>query len=143
LLREFIDAEIVIFADVLEHFKNPWNVLSRIGNWMPSGAKIIACIPNVQHWSVQMRILAGDFHYQETGLLDKTHLRFFTRKTMVHLFEQTDFEVEKIIPRIFDFPKQDDFLLRIKKMAELGGIDQNQAVIDAAAFQYVIIAKNK
>ncbi len=142
LLREFIDTDVVIFADVLEHFKNPWNVLTRIGNWMPAASKIIACIPNIQHWSVQMQILAGDFEYQETGILDKTHLRFFTRKTIINLFEKTNFEIEKIIPRIFDFPMQNDFLLKIKKNAEMYGIDQNQAVNDAAAFQYVVVAKN-
>lgn len=141
LMREFIDADVVIFADVLEHFKNPWKVLSRIRDWASENLILISCIPNIQHWSVQMDVLAGNFNYQETGLLDKTHLRFFTRKSIIEMFGSTGYQIIELKPRIFDFPGQNESLQRIKLHAEACGCDANEAVLDSAAFQYVIVSK--
>ncbi len=140
LLRELQNVDVLIFADVLEHFVNPWAVLKRVHGWMRPGSQIIACIPNVQHWSVQYRILMGDFRYADTGLLDRTHLRFFTRQTMVELFESTGYVVESVAPRIFDFPGQAAMLQHISTTAQLHGLDPQPCVQDAAAFQFVITA---
>ena len=141
LMREFIDADVVILADVLEHFKNPWRVLSRIKEWASENLMLISCIPNIQHWSVQMDVLAGNFNYQETGLLDKTHLRFFTRKSIIEMFDSTGYNIIDIKPRIFDFPGQNESLQRIKFHAEESGFDANEAVLDSAAFQYVVVSR--
>jgi 2-polyprenyl-3-methyl-5-hydroxy-6-metoxy-1,4-benzoquinol methylase len=139
LLREFSDADVIIFADVLEHFQNPWKVLKRITKWAKNDTLLIASIPNIQHWSVQLSILGGNFNYQESGLLDKTHLRFFTRKSIINMFESTGYKIKGIKPRIFDFPNQSEYLNQIKKYAEACNYDADEAIIDAAAFQYIIV----
>ena len=67
-----------IFGDTLEHFKDPWKILRSIRNVIPVHGCVVACIPNAQHWSMQVKLSIGDFRYQDSGLLDRTHLRWFT-----------------------------------------------------------------
>jgi len=141
LLHEADDADFIIFSDVLEHMYNPWKVLKNLSERIPEHCRILASIPNIQHWSIQMRLLSGDFEYADSGLLDRTHVRFFTRKTMVQLFTNNGFSINQITPRIFNFPNQDAHLSMIRKNAELLNINIEEAVIDAASFQLVIDAK--
>ena len=140
LLAELADCDCIIFADVLEHFFEPWKALEHLRKQLRPGTKIIASIPNVQHWSLQFRLMNGDFRYADTGLLDRTHLRFFTRATMIELFTHTGYNVEKITPRIFAFPQQDMMLKKIQEISVIYGIDPNVAMHDAAAFQFVVTA---
>lgn len=143
LIKEVNKADVIIFSDVLEHMHDPWKTIHLLSKRINSNCRVLASIPNIQHWSIQFRLLNGDFSYSDTGLLDRTHLRFFTRKTMIELFENNGFAINNIIPRIFDFPSQRQFLDVIKKNAELLNIDHSQAISDAAAFQFVIDAKIK
>lgn len=140
LMNELADADVVIFADVLEHFIDPWAALKRMRAVMPAHARIIASIPNIQHWSMQYRLLVGDFRYGDMGLLDRTHLRFFTRQTMLEMFADTGYRVEQVVPRIFAFPNQDEMLKKIVQISQLHGVDPQTAVQDAAAFQFVLTA---
>ena len=135
------DVDCWIFADVLEHLKDPWEILRKINSVLPQRGSVVACIPNVQHWSVQAKISTGDFRYQDIGLLDRTHLRWFTRKTIIELFEQTDFELQEFKYRnISNDPRKDEFLQIIKSLAFLAGSDPEQAAIDASPDQYVVLA---
>ncbi len=97
-------ADCWVFGDTLEHFKDPWSVLTRIRGTLSTSACLVACIPNAQHWSLQAVLNCGMFRYQESGLLDKTHLRWFTRITILELFQATGFKVTEVMPRIFDEP---------------------------------------
>lgn len=106
----------------------------------PDG-RIIASIPNIQHWSIQLRLNWGDWRYAESGLLDKTHVRFFTRQTIIELFESAGFKVNLMQPRIFAFPNQDQALNVVTKMTELLGGDVNQSKQDAIAWQFVVVAE--
>src|SRR4030067_222346 len=72
-----------IFGDVLEHMYDPWAMLKRIRPHLAQDAQVIACIPNAQHWSIQAKLNCGQFRYQDQGLLDRTHIRWFTRATMI------------------------------------------------------------
>ena len=136
----FSDADLWIFADVLEHLYNPWKLLERINCSRP-GVEIIACIPNSQHWSFQARINSGDINYESHGLFDKTHIRFFSEKTMTNLFESTGYKIINIIPRIYNFPGQDKYDQCIYEFAKLSGIDPISAVQKSKVFQYVYHVK--
>jgi 2-polyprenyl-3-methyl-5-hydroxy-6-metoxy-1,4-benzoquinol methylase len=140
LLSEIIDTDAVIFSDVLEHMHNPWKVLELLSKTIKPSCKIFASIPNIQHWSIQARLLNGEFEYSDTGLLDRTHIRFFTRKTMIDLFEKNGLSIKSLTPRIFNFPNQDIYLEWIKNAANMLNVDSKSAVSDAAAFQFVIEA---
>lgn len=87
-LREFetdrkFDA--IIFADVLEHLPWPIGVLQRYTSMLKEGGSVIVSLPNVGLWSVRLGLLLGRFHYDDTGVLDRTHLRFFTRRSAAEM----------------------------------------------------------
>lgn len=83
--------EVILCADVLEHLREPGALLCRLAPLLAAGGQIIASIPNVAHGSVRLALLGGEFRYQETGLLDDTHLRFFTRESVQQLFEDAGY----------------------------------------------------
>jgi len=130
----------VIFGDILEHLRDPWDVLRRIRPLLRDGGRVVACIPNAQHWSVQARLACGLFRYEDSGLLDRTHLRWFTRITALELLQTSGFRVVEGRPRIFPEAERDRFLPAIMAMAEAAGVDPNQAVADALPLQYVMAA---
>jgi 2-polyprenyl-3-methyl-5-hydroxy-6-metoxy-1,4-benzoquinol methylase len=95
-LDELLDDEefdAVLFADVLEHLKDPGALLRRIRPFIAPGGVVVASIPNVAHGSLRLALLQGEFRYRQTGLLDGTHLRFFTRASIQDLFEEAGYVV--------------------------------------------------
>ncbi|OYV35655.1 MAG: hypothetical protein B7Z81_08450, partial [Acidocella sp. 20-61-6] len=72
----------IIYGDVLEHMKDPWTLLQRHVEYLAPGGTVLVCMPNVEHWSLVLRLLQGNFDYEDMGLLDRTHLRWFTPRTM-------------------------------------------------------------
>ena len=85
-----------IFADVLEHLIDPWRVLRETADLLAPGGCVIASIPNVQNADVIWRLLRGRWDYRERGILDRGHLRFFTRHGIRDLFEQAGLTVDHI-----------------------------------------------
>lgn len=101
----------VFAADVLEHIPNPWKLLVDLRPFMAPGGALIASIPNVRNLSlVGDLIVNGNWSYVERGLLDVTHLRFFTLSSAHEMFAQTGWRVEKynlnIAPGLADFWRQ-------------------------------------
>jgi GT2 family glycosyltransferase/tetratricopeptide (TPR) repeat protein/2-polyprenyl-3-methyl-5-hydroxy-6-metoxy-1,4-benzoquinol methylase len=76
----------IVCGDVLEHLRDPDRVLRRARGWLRPDGRLIASIPNVRHHSVVRGLLAGNWTYEPAGLLDRTHLRFFTRREVEKLF---------------------------------------------------------
>lgn len=138
--QEHNNCEAWIFGDTLEHLKDPWKILRDIRNNITTQGCVIACIPNAQHWSVIARMCAGEFKYEDSGLLDRTHLRWFTRKTIVQMFEATGFQITSGTPRVFDEPMRDVFLPMIGEIAEAAGASAEEAINDSMAIQYVVRA---
>lgn len=85
--------DLLLFGDVLEHLAEPWNVLRALRSRLNQGGAVVVSIPNVAHWDVRIGLLAGKFDYQDEGVLDSTHLRFFTRRTVWEMLEQTGYRV--------------------------------------------------
>lgn len=134
------DRDCWIFGDVLEHLKDPWTVLRKIRAVIPAHGAVVACVPNVQHWTIQARLAIGSFDYQAEGLMDKTHLRWFTRISLIKMFDEAGFKVADGAPRIFDEPQRERALPVIEQMARLLGADPQQALADALPIQYVVKA---
>jgi 2-polyprenyl-3-methyl-5-hydroxy-6-metoxy-1,4-benzoquinol methylase len=137
------DSDTWIFGDVLEHLYNPWELLKKIRLNAKKDITIIACIPNSQHWNFQARVNSGMMQYENDGLFDRTHIRFFSRTTMVELFEQSGYDVAKMFARNISFPGAEKYMPHIRAMAQVSGMDPDQAERDASAFQYVICATPK
>lgn len=94
----------ILSLDVLEHLKDPWGFLKKIKSVISKNGFIFATIPNVAHWKIRIKILLGNFEYEEEGTFDKNHLRFFNLKTTKKLFEDCGFKVEKIFPTSSSIP---------------------------------------
>lgn len=76
----------VLCLDVLEHLVDPWTVVRRVSPLLAPGGRLYVSVPNIRNWKFLWRLLArGDFHYTDSGLLDRTHLRFFVRETAMAL----------------------------------------------------------
>lgn len=91
----------VMFADVLEHLARPWEVLGQARDWLAPRGVVLASIPNIAHYRIRLKLLAGIFEYKQYGILDDTHLRFFTARTARALFEGAGYEVEAFVPTSF------------------------------------------
>lgn len=139
--QEFGAADAWVFGDVLEHLRDPWQVLRKVRNQLSDKGVVIACIPNSQHWSFQARVNAGLMQYQDDGLFDRTHIRFFSRMTMVEMFQSTGYTVEGLIARNITFPGQEKYMAPIRAMAQASGADPDQAERDSLAFQFVLVGR--
>jgi hypothetical protein len=85
--------DLIIFGDVLEHTRDPLAVMERFLPFLEDGGHVIVSLPNVAAWTVRLGLLAGNFEYAQSGILDETHLRFFTRQTTLRLVERTGLEL--------------------------------------------------
>ena len=83
-------------GDVIEHLLDPWTAIRNMRELLVSGGAIIASIPNVAHISNLYNVLSGCWTYQDMGLLDRTHYRFFTKYELVKLFEGAELVIDEI-----------------------------------------------
>lgn len=87
----------VLLLDVLEHMYNPWAELEFLAANLPADAQVIVSLPNIGHIQVMAALSQGRFPYAALGILDVTHVRFFTFAEMVAMFQQTGFRVEETL----------------------------------------------
>ncbi|HKB82642.1 MAG TPA: class I SAM-dependent methyltransferase, partial [Burkholderiales bacterium] len=133
-------ADCWVFADVLEHLYDPWSVLRRLRGALSADASVVACIPNAQHWSFQAKLNCGMLKYEDDGLFDRTHIRWFTKMTIGELFQSSGFRIVEGTERVFEEPFRDSVLVGIKALAEATGADVQQAVHNAKPLQWVVRA---
>jgi SAM-dependent methyltransferase len=110
-------ADVVLFSHVLEHLVDPAATLARARSWLREDGRVIAAIPNIAFWRVRLDLLRGRFNYTPTGILDETHLRFFTRRTAHGLFEQAGYDVHLSVPALSHAPAA-GWLRRLPKVGD-------------------------
>jgi len=88
--------DLIMFADVLEHTTEPRAVLERFLPYLADDGQILVSLPNVAAWPVRLGLLAGNFDYQSSGILDDSHLRFFTRASAARMCEAAGLEILSI-----------------------------------------------
>jgi len=92
--------DVVLCLDVLEHMNDPWLALERLKKLLKPNGVLITSLPNVKHHSVLLPLIFSDqWQYQDAGIMDKTHLRFFTFKTSVEMLNQAGFSVERVVKK--------------------------------------------
>lgn len=90
---------VIIAGDVLEHLVDPWTTLAELRKALKSDGLIISSMPNIRNLSFIMKLLfTGRFQYRDSGVLDRTHLRFFGRKDIFDLFSEAGFHNVEIFP---------------------------------------------
>lgn len=85
--------DVVVLADVLEHLVTPSKLLRQAMSHLSPGGRLLVSLPNVVHWSVRALVLAGKFEYTNRGILDQSHLRFFTKQSAEQLFREVGLRV--------------------------------------------------
>jgi 2-polyprenyl-3-methyl-5-hydroxy-6-metoxy-1,4-benzoquinol methylase len=135
--------DVIVFADVLEHFVHPEDVLSQARTLLAPGGRVVISIPNVAHLSVRLQLLMGSFNYTDRGILDRTHLHFYTKKTLKKMIMgagldpiyigATPAPVEEVFPAL-------------RKIAPLRLLLELNTLIartwkSAFAYQYIAVAK--
>jgi len=80
-------------ADVLKHVSAPHGLLVKSREALRPGGSVIVSVPNIAHWFIRANLLRGHFDYQESGIMDATHLRWFTRKTLISFVSSAGLEV--------------------------------------------------
>lgn len=93
--REF---DYIVFADVLEHLRDPAAVLRRCIPALKETGKIVISVPNIANWVIRLGLLFGKFDYMDRGILDRTHLRFFTKRSLNRLMSDVSCKVIDTIP---------------------------------------------
>ena len=96
--------DVVVFGDVLEHLRDPLGSLREAVRKIKPTGFVVTCVPNVAHGDVRIALLQGKFRYSESGLLDETHLRFFTLETLRELLGQAGLvivDTERVVVPLF------------------------------------------
>jgi len=89
--------DVIICADVLEHLVDPWKTLERLTIYLKKGGVFISSIPNVRNFRVLLSIaLRGDFQYTDSGILDRSHLRFFCKNNIIKMFQENGYDILSI-----------------------------------------------
>ena len=134
--------DLLVFGNVLEHLRDPWAVLALLRERMAPGGVCVACIPNVAHWSLLVGQLKGQWDYADYGLLDRTHLRFFTAESAQAMFRQAGWSVADTAPRVIQAQETEVAIKAFAPMEAAFSIDHADLVRNLSAFQWVIRAVN-
>jgi len=86
--------DVIVFGDVLEHLHDPQGTLECVKGLLSPSGVVLVSVPNIAHYSVRLSLLQGKFDYTENGLLDRTHLRFFTMRSALRMFQQAGYYVQ-------------------------------------------------
>lgn len=89
--------DLVIFSHVLEHLLHPHVALRDARRLLSPGGRILVALPNVLYWRQRMKFLLGEFNYEPTGIMDETHVRFYTLKSGMELLQSNGFEVVSVL----------------------------------------------
>lgn len=132
--------DVVLFGDVLEHLKNPLDVLVSVNQNLKTDGIVIVSLPNIANLYVRLHLLMGRFDYQERGILDRSHLRFFTRKTFRELLDDAGLEVMQLTATPIPLPLIVPRRYHGKLLASVHAFNNWMAVHWATLFGYQLIA---
>jgi len=130
----------IIMADFLEHIANPEEILSEVKRILIPGGRLVLSIPNVRHWSVIKDLLEGRWEYQDAGILDKTHLRFFTWQSILSLLNSAGYHIDSYSGTYlqgYDVPAE---FINLSKQC---GIDTSSLASEGRIYQYLIACTPK
>jgi SAM-dependent methyltransferase len=127
----------LIFGDALEHLRDPWAVLARAAPLLKPEGVLLACVPNVEHWRFAERLLRGGWRYEPMGLFDRTHLRWFSRDTMLQALRDARLTPVDATPRVFEHEAFSGFLAAIRPALSALGVEERAYATRALPLQFV------
>jgi O-antigen biosynthesis protein len=137
--------DLVLLLDVLEHLYDPWRSLLRVRSWLTPGVRVLASVPNVRNLVTLDGLAAGRWEYEANGVLDITHIRFFTKTSLRELFEETGYAVLEMSP-LFRTESVDPYILarrsgRLTTRNLSISYRDREDLEELYAFQYVVDAR--
>ena len=127
----------IVYSAVLEHLRDPFAVLRRHAALLSPAGMMLICVSNVEHWSLTEKLLRGTFRYEDSGLLDRRHLRWFSLDTMREGLTQAGLIPIDVLPRTFDAAPGQAFVDAISPGLRNLGIAPEDYARDALPLQYV------
>ncbi|MEJ2609698.1 MAG: glycosyltransferase [Candidatus Thiodiazotropha sp.] len=134
--------DIIVCADILEHLREPIGLLKMLPGLLTEQGCLLASLPNGAHAALRLELLEGRFTYEDTGLLDRTHLHLFTYHSLRELFARAGFRVEELSYTFHDMADS-EIVSRLKRLG-FHADERGMAIFhtpDAAAFQFIVSAK--
>jgi GT2 family glycosyltransferase/SAM-dependent methyltransferase/predicted Zn-dependent protease len=136
--------DLLLALDVLEHLYDPWDSLAELSRYVKPGGYVVASIPNIQNITIVQDLIKGNWHYQDAGILDATHLRFFTLEEAKKMFSGADLSVqsiEQVMNPALDMTKvkESGNTYRQGKLV-INDLSRTE-LIQFFTYQYIIIAK--
>jgi len=95
----------IVYGDVLEHLSDPLPVLVALNRSLAAGGRVIVSVPNVAHLWVRLSLLLGRWDYGDRGILDRTHLRFFTRRSFLRFLGDAGLDLEELVATPVPLPQ--------------------------------------
>lgn len=129
----------VIMGDVLEHLFYTDKALQKVWHWLKPGGRLVVSVPNVAHISVILAVLQGQWNYAESGILDNTHVRFFTRRTILACLEKNGFAVKEQYMTCINYASDTSEVHFMKQLLHLPGLKVEKD--DLNAYQVVCLAE--
>jgi 2-polyprenyl-3-methyl-5-hydroxy-6-metoxy-1,4-benzoquinol methylase len=141
LAAEFagLEFDVILCLDVLEHLVDPGAVLRKLTPLLAPGGVVVASIPNVTHAAVRLQLLRGEFTYTDTGLLDRTHIRFFDRAEIGSLFDGAGMTVLENLAVLRE-PHETEIPVDLEGVSK-ETLDEIVADPHARIFQWVVVAR--
>jgi len=136
--------DVAIFADVLEHLKRPERPLEKVREFLKDNGCVLVSVPNIANVSIRLELLSGGFQYEELGILDDTHLKYFTLKSIINLIESAKLYVDSVDYSAKDLP--DKAIVEQLKPLGLRATKKtlkNFSVLDAVAYEFILKAHRK
>ncbi|MCB8880945.1 methyltransferase domain-containing protein [Acidisoma cellulosilytica] len=127
----------IVYGDVLEHLRDPWRVMREHAALLSPRGVMVICVPNAAHWSVPLRLINGSFDYEDQGVLDRTHLRWFTLATMEKALVATGLQACDVTPRIFDNKGAEAAADLLKDVLPAMGLSRDTFLSRSAPVQFV------
>ena len=127
----------ILMGDILEHLYDPWQVVRNMYGIVKAGGRIILSVPNIMHISIFHSLLHGQWTYASSGLLDRTHLRFFTKQEAIDLLEQAGWKVNHM--EYLTVPESDAEQRLVPELIRLLGQDILPEQLNA--YQWILVAE--
>ncbi|MBN1597130.1 MAG: class I SAM-dependent methyltransferase [Bacteroidales bacterium] len=140
--KDFERFDYIILGDILEHLVNPWDIVAKIKTCLKPDGKIIISIPNIRRFETFYEVfIKGKWPYNDNGIHDRTHLRFFTRSNIVELFEDAGLQIDNIHSKRVFLESNHNFSFWIRLFLKFA--KRQKFFQEWMIYQYIVVASIK
>ncbi len=131
----------IVMGDLIEHLVDPWALLTRLSRILKRGGQLVMSVPNINHWSIAHSMMLGRFKYDDSGLLDRTHLRFFTLRELEIALADVRLKPTVIKSVIHQNPAMETVIKTLVQAQKSLGATNPRYETELRTFQWLITAR--